>query len=105
MDEILQALRHAVANNVGVRFDRKATMKVWNYIGGIEQAEEVEVKTMGQLIDELCIENLKVWHLIEQAERGDDVPKKKIQDHNAIRRSLVRALDRRLGDRDIGGRA
>jgi hypothetical protein len=66
--------------------------------------EDVEVKTIGQLLDELMIENLKIWHLVDKAHQGDESVQKDIQDHNDIRRGLVRAIDRRLGERDIGGR-
>ena len=66
----------------------------------------VEVKTIGQLIDELCIENSKIFALVDKVkEGGDTYLQDQIQEHNDIRRSLVRALDRRLGERDIGGRA
>jgi len=67
--------------------------------------DPVEIKTIGQLIDELIIENQKVWHLIDEVkEDGDTYLQYQIQKHNDIRRSLVRALDKRLGERDIGGR-
>ena len=65
---------------------------------------DVEIKTTGQLLDELIIENLKIWHLVERAEAGEEGVQVKIQEHNAIRRKLVQALDRRFGERDIGGR-
>ena len=69
----------------------------------------VDVKTLGQLIDELCIENNKIFQAIERlcTNRGDGQKQylqDQIQDHNKIRRELVRAIDRRLGERDIGGR-
>lgn len=71
--------------------------------------EGVEVKTIGQLLDELNIENLKIWHLVDEAKIKTDPTEQlyvqdQIQDHNDIRRDLVRAIDRRLGERDIGGR-
>jgi hypothetical protein len=66
----------------------------------------VELKTIGQLLDELIIENLKIWHLVDQAHdsTNDLYIQDEIQGHNDIRRKLVRAIDKRLGDRDIGGR-
>jgi len=68
--------------------------------------DEVEVKTTGQLIDELMIENMKIWHLIDKVNDGtaNFQEAQQVQVHNAIRRKLVRAIDRRLGERDIGGR-
>lgn len=64
----------------------------------------IDVKTIGQLIDELVIENLKIWHLVDRAKEGNKYVQEQIQEHNDIRRALVRAIDRRLGERDIGGR-
>lgn len=66
--------------------------------------QPVEIKTLAQLLDELIIENLKIWHLVERAEHGEEGVQLKIQQHNGIRRDLVRAIDRRLEERDIGGR-
>jgi hypothetical protein len=66
--------------------------------------DSIEIKTIGQLIDELIIENLKIWHLVDEAKSGNKYVQDKIQEHNDIRRTLVRAIDHRLGERDIGGR-
>jgi len=66
----------------------------------------IEVKTIGQLIDELIIANLKVWHLIDRVMDGtatiDDA--RAVQQFNQQRSELVRAIDRRLGEPDIGGK-
>lgn len=66
----------------------------------------IEIKTMGQLVDELIIANLKVWHLIDRVMEGtatiDDA--QAVQQFNQQRSELVRAIDRRLGERDIGGK-
>ncbi len=68
--------------------------------------DSVEVKTTGQLIDELGILNIRIWFLIDKLHAGtasvEDA--KAVQIHNATRNKLVRAIDRRLGGRDIGGK-
>ena len=69
-----------------------------------QMMSNVEIKTLGQLFDELIIEHLKIWHLVERAEQDEEGVQFQIQQHNAIRRELVRAIDRRLFERDIGGR-
>jgi hypothetical protein len=67
--------------------------------------DNIEVKTTGQLLDELIIENLKIWHLVDRAKEEESTyVQGEIQEHNDIRRNLVRAIDKRLGERDIGGR-
>lgn len=67
---------------------------------------DVEIKTTGQLIDELIIANLKIWHLIDKVMAGTATvaEAQAVQQHNATRNELIRALDRRLGARDIGGK-
>lgn len=66
----------------------------------------VEVKTIGQLIDELVVVNLKIWHLIDRVMDGtgsiEDA--RVVQEFNSQRSDLVRAIDRLLGERDIGGK-
>ena len=66
----------------------------------------IDIKTIGQLIDELVIANLKVWHLIDKVMDGTATPDeaKAVQQYNAQRNELVRAIDRRLGERDIGSK-
>lgn len=66
----------------------------------------IEMKTIGELIDQLIIENSKVWHLIDRV-MGDEVSTddaRAVQIHNARRNELIRAINRRLDDRDIGGK-
>jgi hypothetical protein len=66
----------------------------------------IETKTIGQLIDELTITNLKVWHLIDKVMDGTATREEAqaVQTFNLQRSELVRAIDRRLGERDIGGK-
>jgi len=66
----------------------------------------IDIKTIGQLIDELVIANLKVWHLIDKVMMDTATPDeaKAVQRYNMQRNELVRAIDRRLGERDIGGK-
>lgn len=66
----------------------------------------VEIKTIGQLIDELITESAKTWHLIDKVVDGTATfeEAQQVQVHNAKRNALVRAIDRRLGEPDIGGK-
>lgn len=68
--------------------------------------EDIEIKTIGQLLDELTICHIRIWMLIDKVMAGtasmEDA--QRIQQENAKRNSLVRAIDRRLGERDIGGK-
>ena len=66
----------------------------------------VEVKTVGQLIDDLCIANLKIWHLVDRARQGEKTAEVMagVEHWNDTRTELIRAIDRRLGGRDIGGK-
>ncbi len=69
-------------------------------------ARDASVKTIGQLIDELCIENQKIWHLIDKVMAGTATIEeaREVQVHNAQRVALVRAIDHLLGERDVGGK-
>ena len=66
----------------------------------------IEIKTVGQLIDELIIVNLRIWHLVDRAMAGTATAEETqaTQLFNHQRSELVRAIDRRLGERDIGGK-
>ena len=66
----------------------------------------VETKTLGQLIDELTIVNIRIWHLIDKViDRTATLEEAQaVQSFNAQRSELVRAVDRCLGERDIGGK-
>ena len=66
----------------------------------------IETKTLGQMIDELCVVNLKIWHLIDRVMDGSGTLEdaQAVQTFNSQRAELVRALDKRLGERDIGGK-
>ena len=68
--------------------------------------DSVEVKTTGQLLDELSILNIRIWHLIDKVTDGSATVEEAqaVQTHNSTRNKLVRAIDRRLGGRDIGGK-
>ena len=66
----------------------------------------IEVKTIGQLIDELITADLRIWHLVDRAIAGTITTDEaqQVQLSNQQRTELVRAIDRRLGERDIGGK-
>ncbi len=70
------------------------------------RASSVEVKTVGQLIDELTIMNQRIWALIDKVIAGTATPEEaqNVQKYNAQRNEYVRAIDRRLGQTDIGGK-
>ena len=70
----------------------------------IKSAYPIEIKTIGQLLDELVTVNQKIWHLIDRVEAGmaSVAEAQAVQKWNARRNELVRAIDRRLGDTDIG---
>ena len=120
---LIASIKASAYENLGMRFNADHVKQLWEFIlstGVVEikapdleesikfqltNYDPVEIKTIGQLIDELIIENQKIWHLIDEVkEDGDTFLQYQIQKHNDIRRSLVRALDKRLGERDIGGR-
>ena len=67
---------------------------------------EIETKTLGQLIDELIVVNLKIWHLIDRVMDGSGTLEdaQAVQGFNSQRSELVRTIDKRLGERDIGGK-
>jgi len=66
----------------------------------------IETKTLGQLIDELVIVNIRIWHLIDKVTDGTATvgQAQDVQKFNSQRAELVRAIDRRMGERDIGGK-
>ena len=66
----------------------------------------IEIKTIGQLIDELITTNLRIWHLIDKAIAGTVTSEEAqaIQQFNQQRTELVRAINKRFGERDIGGK-
>ena len=68
--------------------------------------EDIEIKTIGQLIDELMICNIRIWMLIDKVHAGTATIEEaqRVQKENAKRTQLVRAIDNRLGERDIGGK-
>ncbi len=68
--------------------------------------ETIEIKTLGQLIDELVICNIRIWMLIDKVYAGTASLEEtqRVQHENSKRTALVRAIDRRLGERDIGGK-
>lgn len=65
---------------------------------------KIEIKTTGQLIDELSIINIRIWHLIDKVIEGTATPEEaqQVQVYNSQRNEYVRAIDRRLGEHDIG---
>ena len=68
--------------------------------------KDVSRLTVGELIDRLTIANLKVWHLIDRVRSGEATLEEAqaVQSWNDTRTELIRAIDRELGDRDIGGK-
>lgn len=60
----------------------------------------VEVKTTGQLIDELIIMNQRIWALIDKVIAGVATPEEaqNVQKYNAKRNEYVRAIDSRLNN-------
>jgi len=68
---------------------------------------EIDRKSIGTLIDELSIINIKIWFKIEMIMNGDSVMKElaklgiDVQKLNARRSALIRAIDERLGEADI----
>jgi len=84
------------------------------YIGAVNpnpapnmpRTTSIEIKTVGQLIDELTILNIRIWMLIDKVKVGIATPEEaqKVQEYNDRRNQYVRAIDRRLGDRDIGAK-
>jgi hypothetical protein len=58
-------------------------------------------KTIAQLIDELSITNIKIFHLVDKVQRNEHTLEdaKKIQDLNSLRSVLVNALNEEFGDR------
>jgi len=60
----------------------------------------IEVKTTGQLIDELIIMNQRIWMLIDKVIAGVATPEEaqSVQKYNAQRNEYVRAIDRRVNN-------
>ena len=59
-------------------------------------------KSIGQLVDDLSIANIKIWHLQDRLSAGDDDKKvaeaaRQIIVENTYRCNLVRAIDQALG--------
>ena len=52
-------------------------------------------KTIAQLIDELSITNIKIYHLVEKVQNNEHTKEdaKKLQDLNSHRSKLVNALN------------
>lgn len=71
-----------------------------------ERPTPIEVKTVGQLIDELSILNIRIWMLIDKVKIGIATPEEaqKVQEYNSRRNEYVRAIDRRLGGMDLGAK-
>jgi len=58
--------------------------------------EQVELKTIGELIDELIVINLKIWHKVDKGYAGDGDAAVEAQRLNERRSALIRALNGRL---------
>jgi RNA processing factor Prp31 len=71
---------------------------------------EIDIKSIGTLIDELSIINIRIWMMIDIV-TGNDIKThteediantaRKLQELNAKRTKLIRAIDERLGEKDI----
>ena len=55
----------------------------------------IETKTIGELIDQLTIENIKLY-MAQEPNSGATV--EKLKELNKRRNALIRAIDERLGD-------
>lgn len=57
-------------------------------------------KTLGTLIDELSITNIKIYHLVDKVQRNEHTLEeaKKIQDLNAYRTQLANAINERFNE-------
>jgi len=64
--------------------------------------DDIEIKTIGQLIDELTVVNIRIWHAVDKMTAGESSPEEtqKTQLANSQRRQLVQAITRRLGELD-----
>jgi hypothetical protein len=67
---------------------------------------DVGRKTIGTLLDELTVCNLKLWNIVEVLNHSDDITElaeagKKAQKLNLRRTLLIQAIDERLGDGDF----
>lgn len=58
--------------------------------------EQIELKTIGELIDELTIINIRIWHKIDQGLAGDNHAAVEAQQFNSRRSALMRAINGRL---------
>ena len=56
----------------------------------------VETKTIGELIDELIVVNIKIWHLVDKGYAGDGEAAVKAQRFNERRGQLIRAINKQL---------
>jgi RNA processing factor Prp31 len=73
------------------------------------QIDGVNLKSIGTLIDELSIINIRIWMMIDII-MGKDTRNhtqeeiinvaKEVQKLNAKRTKIIRAIDERLGDKD-----
>jgi hypothetical protein len=69
---------------------------------------EIDIKTIGQLIDELIVLNIRIWNTLDiitcekiSANSNDKLiadAARKAQEYNARRTELIRAIDKRLGE-------
>lgn len=57
-------------------------------------------KTIGALIDELSITNIKIYHLVDKVQKNEHTvaEAKKIQDLNTYRVKLYNAINERFAD-------
>lgn len=108
MDEKLNyALRHAVEHGISARLSPEHTKELWNIVCNNPREPEhytpVEIKSLGQLVDELSILNIRIWILIDRVMNGNATVEDGmlVQQYNAKRTEYIRAIDRRVGERSI----
>lgn len=73
------------------------------------KVKEVDVKSIGTLIDELSVLNIKIFYALEEANICQDIGDAegvgkeygKAQKLNSRRSRLIQAIDKRLGEEDL----
>jgi hypothetical protein len=82
----------------------KDTQLTADFVQHLDAMEPIEVKTVGQMIDELSILNIRIWMLVDKAMAGTALPEEAqlLQAYNSRRNEYVRAIDRRFHEGDIG---
>lgn len=66
----------------------------------------IAVKSLGQLIDELSIINIRIWMLIDKVMAGVATTEeaKDVQEYNGMRNQYVRAIDAILSEKKVAAK-